>query len=107
MGDMQGVESPEGSSEETWENGQDSSATVSDISSSESEQSVESSLETSSTELQIEYSKGMFSGFSGEGIYEIMGTGVLVGLSVSIFLGFISKWIGDTMGLFGKGEDDD
>lgn len=107
MEDTQGVESPEESSEEIWENGRDSSQTVSDISSSESEQSVESSSETYSTETQAEYSKGMFSGFSGEGIYEIMGTGVLVGLAVSIFLGFISKWIADTMGLFGKGEDDD
>lgn len=103
---MQGVESPDESRVEAWENGQDSSQTVSDISYSESGQYAESTSETYSTETQVEYSKGMFSGFSGEGIYEIMGTGVLVGLAVSLFLGFISKWIADTMGLFGKGEED-
>lgn len=107
MENTQDVESSKESREETWESGQDSSQTVLDISSLDSGQSVESNLETYSTEMQAEYSKGMFSGFSGEGVYEIMGTGVLVGLAVSIFLGFISKWIADTMGLFGKGEEDD
>ena len=103
METMQDVESSAESSE-VWESGQDSLQSAQDISSLESGQSVESSLETFSTTEQDGYSKGMFTEFSGEGIYGIMGTGVIVGFAVSIFLGFITKWIADTMLLFGKGD---
>lgn len=102
---MQDVESSAESSE-VWESGRDLSQSAQDISSLESGQFVESSLETYSTTEQGGYSKGMFSDFSGEGIYGIMGTGIVVGFAVSIFLGFITKWIADTMLLFGKGDED-
>ena len=102
---MQDVESSAESSE-AWESGQDISQSAQDTSSLELGQSVESSSETFSTTEQDGFSKGMFSDFSGEGIYGIMGTGVVVGFAVSIFLGFITKWIADTMLLFGKGDDE-
>lgn len=92
-------------SSEAWESGQDISPSVSDTSSSELEHSQESPSETYSTMELTEYSKGMFSDFAGTEIYGIMGTGVLIGFGVSIFLGFITKWIADTMTLFGKGEE--
>lgn len=104
MDATQDAESLKGSKEE-WQNGQDLSQNVADTSYSDSEQSAESSSETYSTMEQGVYSKGMFTDFSGEGIYGIMGTGVIIGFAVSIFLGFISKWIADTMSLFGKGEE--
>lgn len=105
METIQGVEFSTESSD-VWESGQDTLQSARDTSSLESGQSVESSSETYSTTELDGYSKGMFSDFSGEGIYGIMGTGVLVGFAVSMFLGFITKWIADTMMLFGKGDED-
>lgn len=100
---MQDAELLEGSNE-TWQNGQDSSQNVQDMQYSELESSLEQSSEIQYVTLSQDYDLGMFADISGTEIFSIMSIGIVVGFAFTILLGYISKWIADTWKLFGTSE---